>query len=132
MKGSYMNKNIGIAVLIIVAITGIIGYSKYNSSISGGSEAVQLVGDVAVIKLSSLPNGNYTTQKFEVKQGTKVRIEGDPTTLTGSMSKVIVDGYEVSKDILEGDNILEFIADKSGKFRIHCANGMGNAILTVK
>ncbi len=126
-----MNKNISIAVLVIAVVAGVIGYTKFNSSPSG-NDAVQQVGDVAVIKLSSLPNGNYTNQKFEVKQGTKVRIEGDPATLVGSMSKVIVDGYEVSKDISQGDNVLEFVADKSGKFRIHCANGMGNAFLTVK
>ena len=126
-----MNKNICIAVLIIAVVAGVIGYTKISSS-AGGSQTVQQVGDVAAIKLSSLPNGNYTNQKFEVKQGTKVRIEGDPTTLVGSMSKVIVDGYEVNKDIAEGDNVLEFVADKSGKFRIHCANGMGNAFLTVK
>lgn len=126
-----MNKNIGIAVVGIALIAGVIGYTKYNAS-SSGSAGVEQVGDVAVIKLSSLPNGNYTTQKFEVKQGTKIRIEGDPTTLVSTMSKVIVDGYEVSKDIAPGDNILEFVADKTGKFRIHCANGMGNAFLTVK
>jgi len=126
-----MNKIIGIAVLIIAVVAGVIGYTKLNS-FAGGSAAVEQVGDTAVIKLSSLPNGNYTTQKFEVKQGTKIRIEGDPTTLVGSMSKVIVDGYDVIKDIAEGDNVLEFVADKSGKFRIHCANGMGNAFLTVK
>lgn len=127
-----MNKNIGIAVVIIAVIAGVIGFAKFGSTAAGGNNAVQQVGDVAVIKLSSLPNGNYTNQKFEVKRGTKVRIEGDPTTLVLTMSKVIVDGYEVSKDIAPGDNILEFVADKSGKFRIHCANGMGNAILTVK
>ena len=126
-----MNKNIRIAMVGIAIIAGVIGYTKYNSSSSGGTN-VEQVGDVAVIKLSSLPNGNYTTQKFEVKQGTKVRIEGDPTTLVGSMSQVIVDDYNVSKDIAPGDNILEFIADKTGKFRIHCANGMGNGFLIVQ
>lgn len=127
-----MNKNIGIAVVIIIVAIGAIGYTKFGSSVAGGNGVVQQEGNTAVIKLSSLPNGNYTNQKFEVKQGTKVRIEGDPTTLVGSMSQVIVDGYDVSKDIAEGDNVLEFVADKTGKFRIHCANGMGNAFLTVK
>lgn len=127
-----MNKNIGIAVLLIAVVAGVIGYTKLSSSAPGGIESAQGVGDVVVIKLSSLPNGNYTNQKFEVARGSKVRIEGDPVTLIGSMSKIIVDGYEVSKDVVEGDNILEFVADKSGKFKIHCANGMGNAILTVK
>jgi len=132
MKGFYMNKNIGIAVLAIAVVVGVVGYSKYNMSAVSNTSAVQQSGDTAVIKLSSLPSGNYTKQKFEVKQGTKIRIEGDAETLVGSMSKVIVDGYEVSKTISPGDNILEFVADKSGKFRIHCENGMGNAVLTVK
>mgnify|MGYP001496488621 FL=1 len=127
-----MNKNIGIAVLAIAVVVGVVGYSKYNMSAVSNTSAVQQSGDTAVIKLSSLPSGNYTKQKFEVKQGTKIRIEGDAETLVGSMSKVIVDGYEVSKTISPGDNILEFVADKSGKFRIHCENGMGNAVLTVK
>jgi len=132
MKGFYMNKNIGIAVLAIAVVVGVVGYSKYNMSAVSNTSAVQQSGDTAVIKLSSLPSGNYTKQKFEVKQGTKIRIEGDAETLVGSMSKVIVDGYEVSKTISPGDNILEFVADKSGRFRIHCENGMGNAVLTVK
>ena len=127
-----MNKNIGISVLAIAVVVGVVGYSKYNMSAVSNTNTVQQSGDTAVIKLSSLPSGNYIKQKFEVKQGTKIRIEGDAETLVGSMSKVIVDGYEVSKTISPGDNILEFVADKSGEFRIHCENGMGNAILTVK
>lgn len=127
-----MNKKIGIVVIVIAVVAGVIWYSKSTSSATSTSGSVQQVGDTTVIKLSSLPNGNYTTQKFEVKKGNKVRIEGDPTTLVGSMSKVVVDGYEVSKDITVDDNVLEFVADKTGKFRIHCANGMGNGFLTVK
>ncbi|MFZ5535351.1 MAG: hypothetical protein ACOY3M_04365 [Patescibacteria group bacterium] len=127
-----MNKKIGIVIVIIAIVAGALGYTKFNSSATGDGKGVLMAGEVAVIKLSSLPNGNYTNQKFEVKQGTKVRIEGDPSTLVGSMSKVVVDGYELSKDITEVDNVLEFVADKSGKYRIHCANGMGNAFLTVK
>ena len=94
-----MNKNIGIAVLAVAVVVGVVGYSKYNSSTVGNTNTVQQSGDTAVIKLSSLPSGNYIKQKFEVKQGTKIRIEGDAETLVGSMSKVIVDGYEVSKTI---------------------------------
>jgi hypothetical protein len=48
------------------------------------------------------------------------------------MDTIVVDGYDVRKKILEGDNILEFIADTPGEFRVHCANQMGNGKLVVE
>ena len=61
-----------------------------------------------------------------------MRIEGDPESLSGSMDTMIVDGYELSKKVEPGDNILEFIADKTGTYKVHCANGMGNGTLIVE
>ena len=106
----------------------------FNNTTSGVStiEEVSQTGETVTIKLSSLPNGDYATKSFEAKLGSKIRIEGDPETLVGSMGKVIVDGYKVSKDIAPNDNVLEFVADKKGSFRIHCANNMGNSTLVVK
>jgi plastocyanin domain-containing protein len=67
-----------------------------------------------------------------VKQGTTVRIEGDPATLTGCMSTVNIDGYGISKHITAGDNVITFTADTAGTFPIHCNMGMGNGRLIVE
>ena len=74
----------------------------------------------------------YTPAEIRVKQGTKVRIEGDPNTLTGCMSTVNIDGYGISKKITTGDNVIEFTADTPGTFPIHCNMGMGNGKLVVE
>ena len=70
--------------------------------------------------------------EIRVKQGTKVRIEGDTNTLVGCMSTVNIDGYEISKYIESGDNVIEFTADTAGTFPIHCNMGMGNGKLIVE
>ncbi len=123
--------------LIIVVVLIISGFfiwkqtSTPNLKTDTQNNVVQ-TDELTTIKLSSLQNGDYTPKTVKVKLGTKVRIEADPNTLTGSMGRLIIDGYELSKDITPESNVLEFIADKPGQFRMHCANNMGNGTLIVK
>jgi uncharacterized protein len=74
----------------------------------------------------------YTPSEIRVKLGTKVRIEGDISTLTGCMTTVNIDGYGISKLMTAGDNVIEFTADKAGTFPIHCNMGMGDGRLVVE
>lgn len=120
-----MNRKI-IAVLILIAIL-IIGIVIWKSS-----DTVTDSGGVKIVKLTSSTKGDYSPKVIKVKAGTKVRIEADPNTLTGSMGTLIIDELNLSKEITSGDNVLEFIADKKGKYRMHCANGMGNGTLIVE
>ena len=69
---------------------------------------------------------------IRVKQGTTVRIEGDPTSLSGAMAVVNITGYDLSKFIRPDDNVIQFVADKAGTFPIHCNMGMGNGKLIVE
>ena len=62
----------------------------------------------------------------------RVRIEADTETLTGGMDTVIIDGYNVRKVIAPWDDVIEFVADKTGTFKMYCANGMGNGKLIVE
>lgn len=103
-----------------------------NSTDSAPSTQTTDVAEGDTFKLSVSPEYVYTPQLMKVKAGTKVRIEGDPKTLTGSMDTLIIDGYNLSKKIKEGDNVIEFTADKKGEFKVHCANGMGNGKLIVE
>jgi hypothetical protein len=94
--------------------------------------AAQLTPSGQGIKLVASDTGQYTPDVIRVKQGSVVRIEGDPETLVGGMDTVIVDDYGVQKKIAPNDNVLEFTADKQGEFLVHCANGMGNGKLIVE
>jgi Cupredoxin-like domain len=98
------------------------------SSVSAGSP-----GDVTAVEsvtLTSL-NGQYDPAVISVKQGTIVRIEGDPKTLSGCMAVVDIPGYDISKLIRQGDNVIEFTADKTGTFPMYCDMGIGNGRLVV-
>jgi plastocyanin len=74
----------------------------------------------------------YSPAEIRVKQGTNVRIEGDPATLRGCMLVVNIGGYNVSKAIRSGDNVIEFTADKVGTFPIYCNMGIGDGKLIVE
>jgi hypothetical protein len=87
-------------------------------------------GNVETFTLRS-NGGQYDPAVIQVKQGTIVRIEGDPQTLSGCMEVVNIDGYGISKRISQGDNVIEFPADKVGTFPINCNMGIGNGTLVV-
>jgi plastocyanin len=133
-------------VVIIVSIIAILVLSPASAG-AGNTLKAQAAGSASPTQPVSVPApGNGTTQTFtlgfngyqytpaeiRVKQGTKVRIEGDTNTLVGCMSTVNIDGYGISKYIQSSDNVIEFTADTAGTFPIHCNMGMGNGKLIVE
>lgn len=69
---------------------------------------------------------------IRVKQGTTVRIEGDPTSLSGAMAVVNITGYDISKFIRPDDNVIQFVAYKTGTFPMECDMGIGDDRLVVE
>lgn len=98
---------------------------------AAGSSGIIGNGTVETFTLKS-NGGQYVPEEIRVKQGTKVRIEGDPRTLAGCMEVVNIEGYGISKRISPGDNVIEFTADKTGTFPIYCNMGIGNGRLVVE
>jgi plastocyanin domain-containing protein len=140
-----MDKTITAAVAVI--IVAVVAIFVLNPASAGAGNAQKAPSTVSVTQQpGSLVAGNGTTQtinlgfsgnqyspaEIRVKQGTKVRIVADPSTLTGCMTTVNIDGYGISKYIGAGDNVIEFTADKAGTFPIHCNMGMGNGKLIVE
>lgn len=122
-----------ISLVVVVMLGGIVwGVVGQKNKNNDEQERVVQMNGLTTIKLSAERNGMYSPQIIKVKTGEKIRIEGDPESLSGSMETVIVDGYEVSKKIAVGDNVLEFVANNPGEFKIHCAYGMGNSTLIVE
>jgi plastocyanin domain-containing protein len=148
-----MNQRTAVSIVVIVAaIFGIGLLHPQLHSASPGSGIVQRVQAASVSSLTKSDSavfvasaGNeslqtftlgvsgfqYTPKEIRVKQGTKVRIEGDPNTLRGCMLVVNIEGYDISKPIRTGDNVIEFTADKVGTFPIYCNMGLGNGKLIV-
>jgi hypothetical protein len=106
------------------------GPGPLSSSGSAGSPGTG-TGAVKSFTLKSI-DGQYDPAVISVKQGTTVRIEGDPKTLSGCMAVVNIQGYGVSKLITSADNVIEFTADKTGSFPMNCDMGIGNGKLVVE
>jgi plastocyanin len=105
------------------------GPGPLSSSGSAGSPGTG-TGAVKSFTLKSI-DGQYDPAVISVKQGTTVRIEGDPKTLSGCMEVVNIQGYGISKQITSADNVIEFTADKTGTFPMSCDMGIGNGRLVV-
>lgn len=144
------------AVSVVVIVVAIFAIGLLHPHLHSSSGETGIVQRVQAASVSSLPqsesaegvagDGNetfrtftlgvsgfqYTPKEIRVKQGTKVRIEGDPNTLRGCMLVVNIEGYDISKPIRTGDNVIEFTADKIGTFPIYCNMGLGNGKLVVE
>jgi len=127
-----MSKTTTIIITLVVVSLLVGGVIIWKNSNSQSDKKITQSNGLTVVKLSASRMGVYDPKIIKVKVGTKLRIEGDPESLAGSMDTMIVDGYELSKKVEPGDNVLEFIADKAGTYKVHCANGMGNGTLIVE
>lgn len=136
-----VNKILIAAIVVIVAAVVAIAFI-FPASIGTGSVqpapavsvSPSLQGESGTTQTFALgyKNGRYNPPEIRVKQGTKVRIEGDPKTLRGCMLVVNIEGYGISKPIRAGDNVIEFTADKAGTFPIYCNMGIGDGRLVVE
>ena len=122
-----MDRTMAAAIaVIIVAVAAILVLNPVSAG-AGNAQNVQSAGSTSLKSATPAAgtgttqtinlgfSGNqYTPAEIRVKQGTKVRIVADPSTLTGCMTTVNID------------------ADKAGTFPIHCNMGMGNGKLVVE
>jgi len=112
----------------VVQTSGPVSSSQAGSA--GSLEARTAAAETFTLRSSA---GQYDPSVIRVKQGTKVRIEGDPVTLSGCMAVVNIGGnYGISKLITPGDNVIEFTADKTGTFPMYCDMGIGNGKFIVE
>jgi plastocyanin domain-containing protein len=105
-----------------------------GSQLQSGSAGIPGTGKGVVESFTlTSSGGQYDPAVIRVKQGTIVRIEGDPKTLAGCMAVVNIGGdYGISKLITSSDNVIEFTADKTGTFPMYCDMGIGNGKLLVE
>ena len=94
---------------------------------------LQAAGEVRTFELGfDWSSGNYEPGEIRVRAGDTVRIVADAGELRGCMSTLVVNGMGISKRITATDNVLEFVADTPGQYRLTCGMGMGNGLLVVE
>ena len=85
---------------------------------------------VQIVKSTLRPN-RYPA--ITVQQGIPVRwtINAPPGSITGCNYSVILYEYGIQFDFQPGDNVIEFMPDKAGRFRYSCWMGMIRSTITV-
>lgn len=120
-----------IGIMVIVATLGIV-FASTETSIGTNpvpnqtsSQTDQQNASEQTVNLALGSNGYYIPNEIRTKVGTKIILIGDTDTLRGCMQTVVINGHGITKRMVPGDNIIEFIADKPGTFSITCSMGMG-------
>jgi len=101
---------------------------KYSSIDDSPVPAIQ--EGMQIIKSTLQPN-RYPA--ITVQQGIPVRwiINAPPGSINGCNNRMIIREYGIQHTFKQGDNVIEFIPDKAGKFRYTCWMAMIKSSITV-
>lgn len=100
----------------------------------GNSNALQNGAGVKEVNLQ-FRDYNYYPDTIRVKQGQKLRLVGDldsENRLIGCYSFVRIPDLGIAKRLVQGDNVIEFTADKAGTINFACGMNMGRGQIIVE
>lgn len=132
-----MRHRIGMALAVLIAVSAVssaafaddCGMSPKITStvklrVARIEEGVQTV-------ITPLESGKYLP--FVVQKGIPVRwvIRASADDLNSCNSQVTVPAYGISKQLLPGDNVIEFAPDREGTIRYACRMGMISSTIRV-
>ncbi len=94
------------------------------------SNALKYSGDYQEVTLKFI-NYEYVLEPSVLKKGVPVRMTVDLSTVSGCMRDIVISSFNVRKYVSQGDNVIEFMPDKSGEFIIACSMNMGRGSFSV-
>jgi len=92
--------------------------------------AAQVSGDVQKIT-SILKAGSYDPITVQAGVAVEWTIVADESSLTGCNSEIIIPEYNITKQLVVGDNVITFTPTKSGTYGYSCGMGMIRSSITV-
>lgn len=97
---------------------------------SAGANTSTVNGDVQEIQ-TTLESGSYPA--IQVQEGIPVKwtITADKKNLNGCNGEIVIPEYDISQKLVEGENVITFTPDKTGKFGYSCWMGMIRSSITV-
>lgn len=128
-----MNKTHLISIIGILIIISFFAFATYNIITPEKTIINQQIssGKEVTIKMT-MSEGNYQFEPKEVTLGDKVKIAADMSKIGGCYSTVVIPELNVKKSLSKSDNVMEFIATKSGALEFTCGMGMAGGRLIVK
>lgn len=127
------------AIIIVLIITIMVFRSYGVSSIKSipskistptGDSVAGYDSNVQVVKMKVV-GGNYILEPNTVKKGLPVRIEADINQMPGCSKSVVINAFNVRKNLNANENTIEFTPDKAGTFNVYCSMAMYKGQLIV-
>jgi hypothetical protein len=105
--------------------------SKTESNGASNQAVEATVKDGVQYVTSSVSSGGFGP--ISVQQGVPVRwtLNAPSGSLNGCNNAIVIPEYDLKVDLKTGDNLIEFIPDRSGTFAFSCWMGMIRSTITV-
>lgn len=120
-------------LLMVSAGYALTGGSLGNNVSEGTTNNNVLIDENAPAQEVTLKyeNWQYVMEPNELQAGVPVKLVVDMNTVRGCMRDVVISSFGIRKYVREGDNVIEFMPDKTGEFQIACSMNMGRTSFTV-
>ena len=102
-----------------------------SQAVAQGGQLAAVDNGVQVVQLT-VQGGNYMPDPIRVKKGIPVRLVADLNSVQGCASGIVIPEFGIRKQVIPGDNAIEFTPDKSGTFQFSCSMGMYRGTIVVE
>jgi hypothetical protein len=111
---------------------GEIGTAQRGAAPSSGPAAFEpvIAGGAQIVK-STLSPGRYPPITVQVGIPVKWTIEAPPGSINGCNNRMIIREYGIEHRFQTGENLIEFVPERTGKFSYSCWMGMIRSAITV-
>lgn len=127
LKNVVLEKALGLIILLFALYTLLAGLSHYGLGLpffyKNQNQAVVSQDNIQTINMAVTYNG-FEPNVFQLKKDVPVRWLIDGQQISGCTSQIIVPDLKITKDLVAGENIVEFTPTKSGKINFSCWMGM--------
>ncbi|MEI6835922.1 MAG: sulfite exporter TauE/SafE family protein [Candidatus Falkowbacteria bacterium] len=106
------------------------GANNTSSENTVSDPNVTLENGVQVVHMAETGNG-YTPNSFSIKKGVPVKWVIDAKEPYSCASSIMMPALNISKNLVAGENIIEFIPDSVGKLSFSCSMGMYTGVFNV-
>ncbi|MFH0955710.1 MAG: sulfite exporter TauE/SafE family protein [Candidatus Falkowbacteria bacterium] len=141
VKGSFAKKFFKFSGLVIIAfaifnISNGFGLAGWNidygqaKNINISDPNVVLENGVQVVRMKET-NSGYSPNNFTIKKGVPVKWVIDAEAPFSCASSIIMSKYNIRKNLVKGENIIEFTPTETGRLPFSCSMGMYTGVFNV-
>ncbi|MDO8592747.1 MAG: sulfite exporter TauE/SafE family protein [bacterium] len=105
-------------------------YGQAESAVNLNDPNVTLENGVQVVRMKELSNG-YSPNNFTIRQGIPVKWVIDAQAPFSCAASLTLPKYKIRKNLVKGENIIEFTPKETGRLPFSCSMGMYTGVFNV-